>query len=218
MNRKLILGFVVLTILIVFAVTVSGCGSKKAALPTKIVSTNIDKKPVKDSAKETVAQPFAELKYIITSMPAGTKIEGNTPWESSPDGIYAATIEGKGDKAQEEGYSQIVIKNIKSGELRKLTIENEEKAQLTAKDLEWIDDSNLFAIIGYPFGTVTMGGKIYKVNIMTGKASLYIDTKSAKEEYTAVHKSENTFIFEKYVYDDNNFLKGHYEKGNLELK
>jgi hypothetical protein len=218
MNRKLILSLAVLTILFVFAAAVSGCGSKKAALPTKVVSTNIDKKPTKDSRKNTTGVPFAELKYIISSAPASSKIEGNTPWEVSPGGIYTATIEGKGDKAQEEGYAQIVIKNIKSGELKRLTMENQEKVQLTAKNLEWIDDANLFVIIGYPFGTVTMGGKIYKINIITGKTSLYLNTANSKEEYTEVHKSGSTFTFEKYVYDDDNFIKGHIEKGNLELK
>lgn len=212
MNKKLALGLTVLTILV--AGTFSACSSNKPSPPAKEVSTNIDKNPVKDASSETLSQ----LKYIIASMPADTNIEFNTSWETSMDGGFKATLEGKGENAKEEGYSHIVIEDNKSGKLTKLTLENEEKSQLTAKDLEWIDESNLFVIIGTPFGTVTMGGNIYKLNIRTGETTLYMDTANTKQEYIAVHKVASAFSFEKYVYEDENFIKGHIESGNLELK
>jgi hypothetical protein len=216
MNKKLILGLVALMILV--AATLSGCNAKKPALPAKEVPTNIDKKPVKNVVKDTASVPFAQLKYKIASIPSNTKIELNTPWEGSPSGELKATIEGKGENAKEEGYSHIIIKDKKSGKLTKLTLENEEKSVLTAKDLEWMDESNLFVILGQPFGTVSKGGKIYKVNIITGETTLYKDIANSREEFTAVHKSVSGFTFEKYVYDDDNFIKGHIESGNLELK
>ena len=217
MNKKLVLGLAALTIL--FSLAVSGCSVKKSGLPTptKVVSTNIDKKLVKSTVKDTSTVSFVQLKYIVTSMPANTNIELNTPWETSPSGDFKATVEGKGEKAAEEGYSHITIEDKKTGEFIKLTMENEEKYMLTAKDLEWMDESNLFVIIGQPFGTISKGGNIYKVNVKTGETSLYASATNAKEEFTTVHKaaSGSGFTFEKYVYDDDNYTKGHIESGNL---
>ena len=231
LNKKLVLGLA--SMIIISTMAFLGCGPKKATVPTKDVLTQTQKEveasKIKDAAiKKTVvakvatqevpaAKNLSEFKYLITSIPSETKIELNTPWEASPLGKFKATLEGKGIAAKEEGYSHIIIKDEKSGKLMKLTLENEEKNKITAKDFEWIDESNVFVILGQPFGTVTKGGKIYKVNIESGEMSLYADTTS-KEEYTAVHKSGSGFSFEKYVYEDDNFTKGHNESGALKLK
>jgi hypothetical protein len=231
LNKKLVLGMASIT---VFAtVALLGCSANDTTATTKNVLTQEQKKSetsnTKDTAinktevakvvaqKVTAAEPLSQLKYVITSIPSDTKIELNTPWETSPLGKFKATVEGKGEKAKEEGYSYIVIKDEKSGKLSKLTLENQEKNKITAKDLEWIDESNMFVILGQPFGTVTKGGKIYKVNITNGETSLYVNT-TPKEEYTAVGKSGSEFNFEKYVYEDDNFTIGHSESGILELK
>jgi hypothetical protein len=230
LNKKLILGLSMVTILV--SVAILGYNLNKTTVPIKSVPVQTQKnsensdikdtttsKPETDTpASVTATVPLSQFKYDISSIPDNTKIELNTPWESSPLGKLSATIEGKGEKAQEEGYSHIIIKDVQSGKLTKLTLENEEKNQITAKDLEWIDESNMFVIIGQAFGTISQGGKIYKVNITTGETSLYVNTTSSKEEFTAVHKTANGYTFEKYVYDDANFIKGHSESGTLELK
>ena len=216
MNRRLVIVFLVITTLGVLVFC--GCGVTKAKETIKKVSSDTQKKPENSNKKDTIDGPFSQLKYDITSISSNTKIELNTPWEQSPLGKFKVTLEGKGEKAREEGYSHIIIKDEQSGKLQKLTLVNEEKNQFTAKDLEWIDENNMLIIIGDPFGSVSMGGKIYKLNILSGEASLYVNTTSTKEEFIAVHKSADGFTFEKYVYDDNNFTKGHTESGILELK
>ena len=231
MNRKLVLGLAAITIF--SSVAFLGCNVNKTTAAKKDVLTDTQKKSETSKTNDTtvsksevvkvVAQklnttePLSQLKYTVASIPSDTKIELNTPWEASPLGTYTATIEGKGEMAKEEGYSHIIIKNEKSSALLKLTLVDEEKNKITAKDLEWIDESNMFVIIGQPFGTVTKGGKIYKVNVVSGETSLYVNTTS-KEEYTAVKKSGSVFSFEKYVYDDDNFITGHKVSGTLELK
>lgn len=216
MNKKLAIGFASITILGVVAF--SGCSINKTKEPVKNISSSTQKQSENSNKTHTIDTTLSQLKYDIASIPSNTKIELNTPWEHSPLGKFNATIEGKGEKTQEEGYSHIIIKDERTGEIKKLTLVNEEKNQLTTKDLEWIDENNMFIIMGFPFGTVSMGGKIYKVNIISGEASLYVNTTSSREEFISVHKSADNFTFDKYVYDDNNFTKGHTESGILKLK
>ena len=231
LNKKLVL---CLASMIIFStMALLGCSVDKTTAPAKDVLTQTQKEAeaskIKDAAikKAEVAKvatqkvPLTKISsqyiYAITSIISGTEIKLNTPWEASPLAKFKATLEGKGETAKEEGYSHIIIKDEKSSKLIKLTLVGEEKNKITAKDLEWIDESNMFVILGQPFGTVTKGGKIYKVNIVSGETSLYADT-SLKEEYTAVHKSGSGFSFEKYVYEDDNFTKGHNESGTLQVK
>ena len=222
-NKKIILRLSILIILT--SVAFLGCKFNKPTVTSNNVpvetqkpSTNSDAAsapttaPVVDAPATETALPF---KYNMTSVPAQTVIKFNTPWELSPLGNFKATIEGKGEKANEEGYSHIIISDIKSGKVTKLSLSDEQKNQLTAKDLEWIDENTLFVILGQPMGTISMGGKIYKVNISTGEITLYLNTPSSKEEFTAVHKTTTGYSFDKYIYDDDNFTKGHTVSGIL---
>lgn len=227
MNKKLVISVTAMTILA--STILLGCSANKDKLPTKNVIPTTQVQPDNsDKTNETGgskasdplvrADPISKFKYDISSIASSTKISFNTPWEVSPLKEFSGTIEGKGDKAQEEGYSHIIIKDEKSGKLTKLTLEDEQKNQLTAKDIEWIDESEMFVIIGFPNGTVSMGGKIYKVNVKTGETYLYTDTTSTKEEYTSVHKTSTGYTFNKHIYDDANLTKGHNESGILHSK
>lgn len=215
MGKKLIISFVVIIILV--SLSFSGCNINRTKTPVKVPTKHVQKKP-ENSKTGTSIKPFSLLKYDIVSIPFNTKIELNTPWETSPLGKLEATVEGKGEKAEEEGYSHIIIKDKKSGTLIKLTLENETKNQLTAKALAWIDENHMFVILGEPFGTVSMGGEIYELNIINGDTSLYLDTTSLKEEFTSIHKTSDGFKYEKFIYDDSNFIKGHIETGIFKLK
>ena len=233
MNKKLNLTLVFTTV--IFSLSLIGCApsgtnNESKSVPSKIVDTTSsipadkttkdtepskDTEPAKTNAATETPSPF---KYKIEAIASATKIEFNTLFEDSPLGKLKATIEGKGEKANAEGYSHIIIKDVNRNMLTKLTFENEEKSDLTARDLEWIDENNLFVILGPAFGTVSRGGSIYKVNVLSGETSLYLKTANDKEEFTSVHKSQNVFKFEKYVYEDDNYTKGHLENGVLELK
>lgn len=228
LNKRLILGFTILTILV--SVTFLGCSVSKPAVPIKSVPTQTqintgtsaatDDTVTKPEVNNSSSTPAAttQLKYAITSIPGDTQIKFNTPWETSPLGKFKATIKGRGEDAKEEGYSNIIIKDINSGKLTKLTLVDETKSKFTTRDIEWIDESEMFVIIGQAFGTVSMGGKIYKINVTTGEISLYTDTTSTKEEYTAVHKTSTGYTFNKYIYEDANYTKGHAESGILHSK
>jgi hypothetical protein len=211
LNRKLIVSVVFVTA--ITSVLFYGCGQKNNSKP----SNNIPNQqiPAKNSQKGNSNANNTDLKYNVSEISSDTKIEYNTTWEISPNKNYKATIEGKGDRGQEEGYSQIIIRDEKTGRLTMLSLADEGKKELAAKDIEWIDENTLFVIIGDAYGTVTTGGKIYKVNITDGSVELYKDTPSSKVEFTSVHRSQEGFTYEKHVYEDDSFTKGHIEKGIL---
>lgn len=213
MSKKLVLILAGLTLLL--GATITGCSNANTKIPKKEAPIEIVKPKVSDSGKKIV-EPSSKIKYKIAIEDTTNNMNGNTPWELSPKGELKASIEGRGDKAEDEGYSRILIEDKKSGEVTSLTLENEDKLTLAAKDLEWIDESNLFVILGQPFGTISKGGKIYKVNIKTGEVNLFKDIENPREEYISVKKSAEGFSFEKYVYEDDNFIKGHFESGKLE--
>jgi len=212
LNKKLSL----VAITIIFSLSLLGCAPNNSITSQKSVPPKTEGTVSNDS--KTGAETTSPYKYIISSMTSDAKIEFNTPFESSPLGKFKATIEGKGGTANAEGYSHIIIKDVTSNKLTKLTFENEEENHLAARDLEWIDENNLFVILGQSFGTASKGGSIYKVNILSGETTIYLKTTDSKEEFTAVHRSENVFTYEKYVYEDDNFTKGHLENGIIELK
>ena len=214
--RNLIFGIMVVSSLMLF-----GCNEKKPqTTPNKGVVKVNPKTPqqhqVNQSQKPNKNQNKGEgVMYNISHISSKTSIEMNTPWKTSPDKKYKATVEGKGEKAEEEGFSQIIIKNIATKELEKFTLKNEEKLQLAAKYVEWIDDDYIFVIIGNPFGTTTRGGQIYKLNVKTGEALLYAKVKNSREEFTDIKKTSNGFSYRKYIYDDDNLTNGHVVRGKL---
>lgn len=152
--------------------------------------------------------PSEPVTFTVSTLPTDTKIEMNTPWEKSPDDKYEATVEGKGEGSEEEGIANIVVRDISSGDMKKIDLVHSRELQRTPKTLEWADNSNIYVIVGEAFGTVTKGGKIYKVNIIDGTTALVADTKD-KEEFTSVQKIADGFTADKYIYEDDNYTKGH---------
>lgn len=152
--------------------------------------------------------------FNISSLSKDVKIVMNTPWEKSPNGKYEATVEGKGESSEEEGIATIIIRDVNSGAMKRLELDHGRELQKTPKTLEWADDSNIYVIIGKAFGTVTKGGKIYKVNIIDGTAPLIADTKN-KEEFSSIHRTSKGITVDKYVYEDDNYIKGHIETINI---
>ena len=82
----------------------------------------------------------------------------------SPDGCYGAYI----SPLEWEAVGNLFVKNIKTGEVNKLTHYRENRSN-TPKAVVWLNDTLLLVIEGYTWGTVTVGGSLYVVNSRTGK-------------------------------------------------
>ncbi|NME05486.1 DUF4652 domain-containing protein [Psychrobacillus sp. BL-248-WT-3] len=111
----------------------------------------------------------------------------HSPWIPSPNGTYRATIEGRGEQAGEEGIGTLVIENMnaKDSFIFKL-LEEEPYRQYTPKEVAWIDESRLFVIIGYAYGMVTAGGKLYVLDIERNEMKPIITDLTNKEEVMSI--------------------------------
>ncbi|WP_185907812.1 DUF4652 domain-containing protein [Psychrobacillus soli] len=144
----------------------------------------------------------------------------HSEWKKSLDGSQQATIEGKGESALEEGEAVIVIENIKSKKTTIYKLKNNELSQYTPKYIEWIDENRLFVIIGYAYGTVTTGGKLYELNIKDNSVTPVIEDLLENEEIMAVKVNKNdTFTYKKHVYDSDNYdySESHVEEISIPL-
>lgn len=137
-------------------------------------------------------------------------------WKSSPSSHYQVTIDGRGQNASEEGQGSIVVENKTTLHATLYSLPETIGNDLTPKYAEWINDHNLYVIIGYPYGTVTKGGSLYKLNIDTHILTPVIVNLPAKEEIMSVYKNnDNTFMYKKNVYDDDNYTKSHIVEGKV---
>lgn len=142
----------------------------------------------------------------------------HSAWITSPASTYQATIEGRGEKAQEEGQGILVIQNKKTGVSKLFTLKGESKTQLTPKYFEWIDENRMFVIVGPAYGTVSKGGKLYTLNISTNTVTPIIDDLKHGEEIVSIKRTGyDEFIYEKHVYEDENMTKWHIERYTLTI-
>lgn len=88
----------------------------------------------------------------------------NQPSEpiNSPNGEYAVYLA----PFEWEEISDLFLVNLKDGSQKKLVEGNSESKP---KKVIWEDDKHVLVIIGYPYGTVSVGGNIYRVDIETGE-------------------------------------------------
>lgn len=163
---------------------------------------------------------------VVTPVHFEVKIENNfkpsfhTPWQPSPNGNQQATIEGLGEQAGEEGEGILLIENLETNETTIFKLSDNEERQYTPKKVEWIDEERMFVIIGYAHGTVTVGGKLYELNIKDNIVTPVITDLTLKEEIMSVKVNpDGTFTYEKHVYDTDIMepSESHVEEGILPI-
>lgn len=145
---------------------------------------------------------------VVTPAHFDVKIENNfkpsfhTPWQASPSGNQQATIEGLGEQAGEEGEGILLIENLETDDTIIFKLKDNEERQYTPKKVEWIDEERMFVIIGYAHGTVTVGGKLYELNLRDNMVTPVITDLTLREEIMSVKVNrDGTFTYEKHVYD-----------------
>ncbi|MEK3979262.1 DUF4652 domain-containing protein [Psychrobacillus sp. FSL K6-2836] len=163
---------------------------------------------------------------VITPAHFDVKNESNyeltfhSPWIPSPNGKQQVTIEGIYAQAGEEGEDILVIENLETDESTIFKLKDNEHGQYTPKKVEWIDEDRMFVIIGNAYGMVTMGGKLYVLNIKDNIVSPIITDLPPKEEIMTVKVNQDgTFTYEKHVYDTDAMeqSESHVEEGTLPI-
>ncbi|WP_277584592.1 DUF4652 domain-containing protein [Psychrobacillus antarcticus] len=144
----------------------------------------------------------------------------HTPWQPSPSGNQQVTIEGKGEQAGEEGEGILVIENLNTDKFTIFKLKDNKESQYTPKKVEWVDDERLFVIIGYAHGMVTVGGKLYMLDIKDNIVTPVITDLSLREEIMSVKVNrDGTFTYKKHVYDTDIMeqSESHVEEGILPI-
>ncbi|MGB3259494.1 DUF4652 domain-containing protein [Paenisporosarcina sp.] len=144
----------------------------------------------------------------------------NSGWKISPENALRATINGKGETAGEEGEAVLVIENLANSETTIYALKDNYFGQFTPKKVEWIDENRLFVIIGASHGMVTVGGKLYELNIKDNVVTPVIEDLDVREEIMSVKvNGDGTFTYEKHVYDTDQmeYNDSHIEEGTLPI-
>lgn len=196
----------------------AACGTNKG-----IIEQNNTSKPAANNTTTTTTTKNETPAVNIVQGPEFTKIVldkntstvSATPWKSSPGNKMSACITGKGSDAKEEGIAKIYCKDS-SGNMWQFAL-SDIKKQNTPMYIEWWDDNNLLLVVGYGYGTVSLGGNLYLMNVDNGKTALIMDNKDksgkvdAKQQIVSAVKDNNDIKYDVAVYEDNNMNKYHIE-------
>lgn len=93
----------------------------------------------------------------------------NTPWQTSLSKFYSATLEGRGDSAQDEGVAVIVVNQTSTGQQWSFSLLDNDMQQISPRSIYWVDDENLLVVVGLAQGHASLGGNLYMLNINTCK-------------------------------------------------
>lgn len=177
---------------------------------------NIQQKEVIEE-KDNIPEKSDKVKFTKQQLDKNVQPEFATSWINSPNKKISLCIEGRGPDASEEGLGKIYAKDLSNGEKWSLEIMPSEE-QNTPKFIQWIDDENVISIVGLGYGTVAIGGNLYKINVKTGEATVLYDTKTPKVQVISAKEASNKIEIQLLVYDDNEFTKTHTEKKVINLK
>jgi hypothetical protein len=120
--------------------------------------------------------------------------------KSSPDGKLKAQLDGRGLSSADEGVADIFIAKDNSEKWRLQVTDN--AANFTPMYLAWLDNENVLITMGYANGHATYGGNVYKVNVLTGVASLVYEVDSNKEQVAVVERVGSTLKLTVKVFVD----------------
>lgn len=108
-----------------------------------------------------------------------------------------------------EEISDLYIVDLKEGSQKKLIEGNSESKP---KNVIWENDEHVLVILGYPYGTVSIGGNIYRVNIETGAQEQLTDYED-DTQITDFHIEDGTLHYSGIKYTDNE-MNEHEEYSN----
>ncbi|WMJ80384.1 DUF4652 domain-containing protein [Clostridium sp. MB40-C1] len=175
----------------------------------------------KESNKKPMASKQGESKkgfnFVKHKLDKNKEPGFSTQWKKSTNSKLSACIEGKGPDGNEEGVGKIYVKDLSSNEKWFLELITEDKQNSPKINLEWLDDENIAIIMGMAYGTVGVGGNVYKVNVKTGKTEVLYNTNSTKKQVISMKKANNSLELEVLIYDDDNFENSHNEKKIINL-
>ncbi|WP_346937900.1 DUF4652 domain-containing protein [uncultured Clostridium sp.] len=138
--------------------------------------------------------------YSKTEVSMDKKLTFNTPFIATADGKYEASIEGKGEKAIEEGIGILYIKDTSTNKMYEYTA-MEKESQQSPLSISWYDDTHIMIVHGLGYGTLVNGERIIILDVTTGEQML-IATAKDKERFVSITRENDSLILKYVLYVD----------------
>lgn len=116
-----------------------------------------------------------------------------------------------------EVIGNVFIYNTKNDGLEKLT-NYDFPDQYTPKDVWWIDNDKLIILIGHAYGTVTVGGDLFIMDILTNKLLPIYQCEPQDEVMDIVINNKDQCLTLKIAKHDDEYISYKIYKKNLDLK
>ncbi len=134
----------------------------------------------------------------------------STAPKDSPDKNTKVSLYGRGPAAIDDEIADIVFQRQKDLSAWKLSVENNEKNQVSPLFVDWYDNDDILVILGNARGHATYGGDLFLVNINTGKALNIYPAHSQnnnQEVVSAVRNGDSLDLAVKEFDDSHNVLR-----------
>lgn len=163
-------------------------------------SQNDESNPMVGNVQDSGKVNYVDL-YTMTAV-TNPSIEANTEYISTEDGVYEATIAGKGQYAQEEGIGIIYVKNNSNNVTFEVKLKDREK-QMSPLSISWYDDTHLIIVQGFAYGTLANGVDIVVMNVNNAQQMLIATVEdSSRISYEHVYRDGSDLVIELKRYTD----------------
>ncbi len=154
------------------------------------------------SSDNTKIEPNANIVNLYTKaeVPMSKELTFNTPFIPTKNEKYQASIEGKGEKAIEEGIGTLYVKDTSNNKIYEY-IAVEKESQQSPLSISWYDDTHLMIVHGLGNGTLVNGERIIILDVATGEQML-IATAKDKERFVSISRENNSLVLKYVLYVD----------------
>lgn len=219
-------------ILCIFVTTLSlgfiGCSKKNNSNSKNVIQNDTENNGLENKASENdikeeqegeieIIKKEADISFIKNGLDKNVEPEFGTPWITSLGGKYDVCIEGRGEEGIEEVIGLIYLKDNNSGEKWSFQIDDDGN-QFSPKKIEWIDDKHVAVIVGFAYGTIALGGNVYKLNVETGEVTMIHHTGDNKIQVLEINKKGKQLELDILVYEDDNYIESHIDKIIIDLE
>lgn len=138
--------------------------------------------------------------YVKNEVDMSKELTFNTPFIVTENGQYEASIEGKGETANEEGIGILYIRDKSNNKMYEYTT-SEKDSQKSPLSINWYDDTHLMIVHGLGYGTLVNGESIIMLDVTTGEQIL-ITTAKDKERFISIEREKDSLVLKYVLYVD----------------
>lgn len=138
--------------------------------------------------------------YVKNEVDMSKELTFNTPFIATENGQYEASIEGKGETANEEGIGILYIKDKSNNKMYEYTV-SEKDTQQSPLSINWYDNTHLMIVHGLGYGTLANGERIVMLDVTTGEQIL-IATAKDREGFVSIEREKDSLILKYVLYLD----------------